>query len=75
MKLCDHLRCKSLYGARWRTEDELDAALLRNDVPFSCLKTCASWGPDDDLVAPERCQPERGCFRLSPRQPPGLQLS
>ena len=36
---------------------------LKNEVPYSCLKTCQPWGPDDDVVAPEACVEQRGCFR------------
>ena len=69
MKLCRFLRWKGYFGRRWRTEEELVVDLLRNDVPYSCLKTCRHWGPDDDATTPERCQPGRGCFELSPKQP------
>lgn len=69
MKLCAWLRWKGLYGARWDTREEMIADMLRSDSPFSCLRTCQPWGPDDDLAAPEGCQPSRGCFEPSPREP------
>ncbi len=69
MRLCAHLRWKSFYGSRWDTREELLAEMLRGDCPYSCLKTCQPWGPDDDAAAPERCQPDRGCFEPSPREP------
>lgn len=69
MRLCAHLRWKTFYGTRWITREEMLADLLRGDVPYSCLQTCQSWGPDDDAAVPERCQPGRGCFTTSPREP------
>jgi hypothetical protein len=69
MRLCVHLRWKGFYGTRWNTREEMLADLVRGDVPYSCLHTCQSWGPDDDAAAPERCQPGRGCFEASPRDP------
>lgn len=54
---------------RWKTgtrpsDDpvEFEASMRRNQVPFRCLKTCQTWGPDDDLVAPELCRNGRRCF-------------
>lgn len=64
--LCRHLRWKSQSrdddDPRWIFE-----SLARNQVPFECLHTCHPWGPDDDLVAPERCGPTRTCFEADPR--------
>ena len=69
MRLCSHLRWKSLYGATFPDTEALNEALLRNDTPYSCLHTCQPWGPDDDAATPERCQPDRGCFQPSPKDP------
>ena len=67
--LCHSLRWKGYVGASWRTHEELAAALSTSDSPFSCLHTCRSWGPDDDLVAPESCTRDRPCFTPSPKTP------
>jgi hypothetical protein len=55
---------------RWKTSARdsadpgaIEESILRNQVPFSCLRTCQPWGPDDDLVAPELCQRDRSCFQ------------
>jgi hypothetical protein len=69
LRLCAWIRSKSLYGRTFRDADDIDQALRRRDVPFSCLQTCQAWGPDDDLVEPGRCQQGRGCFELSPKNP------
>lgn len=50
MKLCRFLRWKGVHDVR--TEQELRAAFARNEVPYSCLKTCQPWGPDEALAAP-----------------------
>ena len=68
-RLCASLRWKGFYGRVFRDADDLGQALLGSDVAFSCLQTCQPWGPDDDGVAPGRCQPGRGCFELSRRDP------
>ncbi|MCB9777558.1 MAG: hypothetical protein H6742_03255 [Alphaproteobacteria bacterium] len=67
--LCNSLRWKAFYGNSWRTREELAAALTLSDCPFSCLKTCQSWGPDGELVAPGHCSPDRGCFEVSDKDP------
>ena len=41
---------------------EVYASLQRRQVPFSCLRTCQAWGPDDELASPEECVPERECY-------------
>ena len=69
MRLCRYLRWKGLYGRRFRDGAELDVALRQNDVPYSCLRTCQPWGPDDAMTVPERCQPGRSCFTLSKKDP------
>ena len=69
MRLCANLRWKTYYGARWDTREQMLADLLRGDVPYSCLQTCQPWGPDEDASTPERCQPDRGCFEPSKREP------
>jgi hypothetical protein len=61
MELCRNLRWKSITRDL-DDPDEILAAFARNQVPYSCLETCRSWGPDDELAAPERCQSQRTCF-------------
>ena len=68
-RLCTWLRWKGFYGQRWASRDELAAAFARNDSAYSCLHTCQPWGPDDDLVVPERCGSERSCFQPSELEP------
>jgi hypothetical protein len=65
MELCKYLR--------WKTQARGDGdpalvweSLARNQVPFSCLRTCMAWGPDDDLAAPELCTSARACFVRDP---------
>lgn len=67
MNLCRFLRWKSWYHHESFTPDELAAVYAHNEVPYTCLKTCHPWGPDDDVAAPERCGPDRACFRASPK--------
>jgi len=69
MELCRSLRWKSFYGQDWEDEAHLLEVLSHNEVPYSCLNTCRSWGPDDALAAPERCTGERACFEASPLFP------
>jgi hypothetical protein len=59
--LCRHLRWKSAAQSSADPE-EVAWSLRRRRVPFSCLRTCEAWGPDDELVAPEDCTPDRPCF-------------
>lgn len=61
MDLCRHLRWKT-FSRHDGDPAAIEASLQRGQVPFSCLRTCQSWGPDDDVVAPERCCAERACF-------------
>lgn len=75
MKLCRYLRWKGFYGRGFRDDRDLAAALQRNDAQYSCLRTCQPWGPDDSLTVPERCQPGRGCFTLSPKDPSASPLT
>lgn len=67
MNLCRSLRWKSFYNQPSYTAAELSALLELNEVPYTCLQTCESWGPDDALTTPERCAPGRSCFEPSPR--------
>ena len=63
--LCRHLRWKS-HARDSGDPREILASAARSRVPFSCLKTCRPWGPDDDVAAPELCCRERGCFEADP---------
>lgn len=68
-RLCHSLRWKGFYGKPFQDQASLEAALSRNEVPYRCLQTCQAWGPDDAGVTPEQCQPGRGCFSPSDRDP------
>ena len=58
---CRHLRSRMTYGPQfdglgdWRADDS-------SSNQYWCLKTMITAGPDNDVVAPEVCQPGRGCF-------------
>lgn len=71
MRLCSHLRWKGLYGRHFPDAESLAYAMQTSDSPFSCLRTCQPWGPDEVPTAPELCQPGRACFELSERDPSG----
>ena len=45
------------------TADELREVVDANEVPYGCLRTGREWGPDDGVAVPERCTPDRPCFR------------
>ncbi len=65
LELCRNLRWKSITRDLDDPEEVL-GSFARNSVPYTCLQTCRSWGPDDELAAPELCHSERACFRPSP---------
>ena len=67
IELCRYMRAKSLYGRDFVDEVELAELYALNEVPWSCNRTAAAWGPDDALCAPERCASSRACFEASPR--------
>jgi hypothetical protein len=69
MNLCARLRWKGYYARDWSSLAELAVRLSESDVPFSCLDTAQPWGPDEALCAPERCGPQRACYRPSPLLP------
>lgn len=69
MELCRFLRWKSLYGARFDTEEDLLFMFARNEVPYSCLRTCRNWGPDDAPATPEGCGSHRACYERSEKLP------
>lgn len=62
MTVCRKLRWKGYYGVQFFDEDERWESLLRSNVPFTCNRTCQHVGPDDQLVHPEGCGPDRDCF-------------
>lgn len=66
-ELCRSLRWKGLLGIDRLDREQLAVQYAIADAQFSCLGTCQAWGPDDDLAAPELCQPGRSCFSPSPR--------
>ena len=63
--ICKNLRWKGSQQLR-NSPEQLRAALERNEVPYSCLRTFQTWGPDGQLVAPEKCKEIRSCYRMSP---------
>lgn len=65
--LCRWLRWKGYASLEDFSSAELVAHAELNEVPWSCLLTAQSWGPDDDVCTPEGCQPGRGCFEIHPR--------
>ena len=65
MEVCRHLRWKG-YDEELEPE-EIVLAAVRNTVPYTCLRTCQTWGVDDGQAAPETCVRGRPCF--APRQP------
>lgn len=67
MELCRSLRWKSFYGQPSFASEDLVRLFLANDVPYTCLQTCETWGQDGAPAAPERCQPGRACFSPSSR--------
>ena len=67
MELCRFLRWKSYYALEVVTPSALAEQVSRNEVPYSCLRTCQSWGPDDEVAAPEACGSDRPCFEPSKR--------
>ncbi|RMF69890.1 MAG: hypothetical protein D6743_01125 [Calditrichaeota bacterium] len=58
---CRHLRTKVTYlpdfsdPDSWRTGES-------TTQQYWCLCTMTTAGPDNDLVAPESCQPTRACY-------------
>jgi len=65
MELCRSLRWKSASRTSGDPR-QVRESLLRSQVPFSCLRTCQPWGPDDELAAPECCTSARSCFVPDP---------
>ena len=72
MQLCRSLRWKSWYGAESFTEASLLEQVVKNEIPYSCLRTCQPWGPDDAPAAPECCDASRPCFSPSPKLARGV---
>jgi hypothetical protein len=74
LELCKHLRWKS-FTRDVEGPGEFHLTFARNNVPYSCLRTCQPWGPDEDMAIPEGCNSERTCFEASPivlsAPPPG----
>jgi hypothetical protein len=60
MELCKSLRWKGFHSRDWSSPEELIARLVQPEVPFSCLRTCQPWGPDDGPSAPGDCASHRG---------------
>ncbi|MCA9716011.1 MAG: hypothetical protein KC468_15135 [Myxococcales bacterium] len=61
LEICRNLRWKSAS----RDSDEaavIMAVFARNQVPYSCLRTCQAWGPDGDAATPELCDRDRDCY-------------
>jgi len=68
MLICRNLRWKG-FARDAEDLDEFHHTFARNQVPYSCLRTCQPWGPDDELAAPECCNDSRPCFQQSPLTP------
>jgi hypothetical protein len=64
LELCRWLRWKSF--TRDAEPGEFHLAFARNNVPYTCLRTCQPWGPDEDMAIPEGCNSARTCYEASP---------
>jgi len=59
---CRYLRAKRAYipgcedPESWRSGDS-------STQQYWCLRTMTTAGSDDDVVAPELCQPGRSCYK------------
>lgn len=57
---------------RWKgykedmSAEELLFIIARNEVPFSCLRTCQPWGVDENPATPESCISSRSCCEPLP---------
>lgn len=58
--ICEFLRWKGQHREAEAGEQRL-GTLARNQVPYTCLKTCQPWGPDDQPAVPEGCDGSRSC--------------
>ena len=67
LELCRFLRWKTWYGNEAFTPEDLQQHFARNEVPYSCNRTCLAWGPDDAPALPESCGSHRRCFEPSSR--------
>jgi hypothetical protein len=65
---CRMLRWKDLYARNAPDDVLLAQAVEKDDVQYSCLRTCQPWGPDDSPATPESCGPHRTCW-AAPRKP------
>ena len=65
MSLCEYLRWKSRLGIEALSPDEIRASMELALVPFECLRSARSWGPDGQPCAPECCVPGGPCFEDS----------
>ncbi|MBA3546584.1 MAG: hypothetical protein H0T76_08885 [Nannocystis sp.] len=59
-QICQLLRWKGFD--REASPGEQRFAFARNQVPYTCLRTCQPWGPDDEPAVPEGCDEARPCF-------------
>ena len=60
LPICQNLRTKASYVPDMRDEHYMEVHHPYNN--YFCLKTLEAYGPDDDVVCPEDCTPERICF-------------
>ncbi len=58
--ICALLRWKGHHGEAELGERRF--AFARNQVPYTCLKTCQPFGPDDGPAVPEGCDDSRACY-------------
>ncbi len=59
---CLNLRHKAMYSdgaqdVRGLVDESIDT------IPFFCVLTCESLGPDNEAVCPSDCKPGRACYR------------
>ena len=59
--VCCHMRSKGMYihGTAERVETDIPGL---GDGYFWCLKTMHLFGPDNEIVNREVCQPGRACY-------------
>jgi hypothetical protein len=59
---CLHLRHKAMYSDEAQdVRGYVDETI--NHIPFFCLQTCESLGPDNESVGPAECKPGRTCYQ------------
>ncbi len=62
--ICKYLRAKASYVPDMQNEHYMEIHYPYDQ--FYCLKTLHNVGPDDDIVCPEDCLPQRVCYEPLP---------